>query len=55
VGLARRDQDAFVAAPGLRPLLAPATKEGFLAGVRSTDLQSRQLIEDARRGALAPG
>jgi SAM-dependent methyltransferase len=55
VGLARRDGDIFVGAPGLLPLLAPDAKEVLLAEVRSTDLQSRQLIQDAKRGALAPG
>ena len=55
VGLARRDGDVFVGAPGLLPLLAPDAKEVLLAEVRSTDLQSRQLIQDAKRGALAPG
>jgi len=55
VGLARRDGDVFVGAPGLLPLLAPNAKEVLLAEVRSTDLQSRRLVEDAKHGASAPG
>lgn len=54
-GLARREGGVIVGAPGLGPLLAPDAKEVLLAGLRSTDLQSRQLIEGARRGVLAPG
>lgn len=52
---AHRDGQLFVAAPGLRPLLAPETKEILLAQLRSVDLQSRQLIDGARHGRLAPG
>lgn len=55
LGLARRDGGVFVAAPGLGPLLAPDAKDVLLAQLRSTDLQSRQLIDGARHGDLAPG
>jgi predicted O-methyltransferase YrrM len=53
--LVRRDGQLFVAAPGLRPLLAPDTKGVFLAQLRSVDLQGRQLIDGSRRSTLGPG
>jgi predicted O-methyltransferase YrrM len=53
--LARRDGRVFVAAPGLRRLLAPDAKEVLLAQLRSVDLQGRQLIDGGRRGILGPG
>lgn len=54
-GLARRDGQAFVAVPGLAPLLGPDAKEVLLAQLRSTDLQSRQLVDGARHGNLVAG
>jgi predicted O-methyltransferase YrrM len=55
LGLAHRDGQLFAAAPELAPLLAPQAKEVLLAQLRSTDLQSRQLIDGARNSDLAPG
>jgi len=55
LGLVRRDGQVVVAAPGLEPLLAPDAKEVLLAQLRSTDLQSRQLVDGARHGGVAPG
>ena len=55
LGLVHRDGQLFVAVPGLAPLLAPDAREVVLAQLRSTDLQSRQLIDTARRGRLVPG
>jgi precorrin-6B methylase 2 len=55
LGLVRRDGQVAVAAPGLGPLLGPEAKEVLVAQLRSTDLQSRQLVDGARHGGLAPG
>jgi predicted O-methyltransferase YrrM len=55
LGLVRRDGQLFVAAPGLTPLLASDAKEVLVAQLRSTDLQSRQLINGARQSGLGPG
>ena len=55
LGLAHRDGQVVVAGPGLAPLLGSEAKEVFVAQLRSTDLQSRQLIDGARHGGLAPG
>jgi IclR helix-turn-helix domain len=55
LGLVRRDGQLFVAAPGLAPLLGPEAKEVLVAQLRSTDLQSRQLVDGARHGGLVPG
>src|SRR4030095_8831689 len=54
-GFVRRDGQVVVAAPGLAPLLGSQAKEVLLAQLRSVDLQSRRLIDGARRGGLAPG
>jgi precorrin-6B methylase 2 len=55
LGFVRRDGQLFAAAPGLTPLLASDAKEVLVAQLRSTDLQSRQLIDGARQGGLGPG
>jgi precorrin-6B methylase 2 len=55
LGLAHRNGQVVVAAPGLAPLLGSEAKEVFLAQLRSTDLQGRWLIDGARHGGLAPG
>jgi hypothetical protein len=55
LGLAHRVGQLFAAAPRLRPLLAPQAKEVLVAQLRSVDLQSRQLVDGARHGGLAPG
>jgi 2-hydroxy-4-(methylsulfanyl)butanoate S-methyltransferase len=55
LGLVRRNGQVVVSAPGLAPLLAPDAKEVLVAQLRSTDLQSRHLIDTARHGRLAPG
>jgi predicted O-methyltransferase YrrM len=55
LGFVRRDGQVVVAAPGLAPLLGSQAKEVLLAQLRSVDLQSRRLIDGARRGGLAPG
>jgi precorrin-6B methylase 2 len=55
LGLVRRDGQLFVAAPGLTPLLVSDAREVFLAQLRSTDLQSRQLVDGARHGGLGLG
>jgi predicted O-methyltransferase YrrM len=55
LGLARRDGQVIDAALGLGPLLAPDAKEVLLAQLRSTELQSRQLVDAARHGKLVPG
>jgi predicted O-methyltransferase YrrM len=55
LGLVRRDGQVIDAAPGLGPLLAAGAKEVLLAQLRSTDLQSRQLVDGARYGSLVPG
>jgi predicted O-methyltransferase YrrM len=52
--LAHRDGQVVVA-PGLAPLLGSEAKEVLLAQLRSVDLQSRRLIDGARRGGLTPG
>jgi hypothetical protein len=55
LGLVRRDGQVIDAALGLGPLLAPGAKEVLAAQLRSTDLQSRQLVDGARHGHLVPG
>src|SRR4029453_18820673 len=55
LGLAHRDGQVVVAGPGLAPLLGSEAKEVLLAQLRSVDLQSRRLIDGARRGGLTPG
>jgi SAM-dependent methyltransferase len=55
VGLVRRAGDAFTAAPGLQPLLTPPAQDYLLRDVRATTLQSRELMQGAKRGALRTG
>jgi hypothetical protein len=52
LGLVRRDGQRLVAAPGLTPLLVSDAKEVLVAQLRSTDLQSRQLVDGARHGSF---
>jgi SAM-dependent methyltransferase len=55
VGLLQRDGDHYRCAPDFLPLLQTSARDYLLADVRITYLQSHQLIEGARRRALAPG
>jgi SAM-dependent methyltransferase len=55
LGLVRRAGDAFTAAPGLQPLLTPPARDYLLRDVRATVLQSRALMEGAKRGTLRAG
>lgn len=53
--LARRDEHRYAAAPGLRQFLAGSQREDVLAWLRSAHLQSREMVDAARRGVLRPG
>ena len=55
LGLVRRAGDAFTAAPGLQPLLTPPARDYLLRDVRATVLQSRALMDGAKRGTLRAG
>ena len=55
LGLVRREGDVFASAPGLLPLLGTPAMDDFLAELRTTYLQSWQVIQSARQGGLALG
>jgi SAM-dependent methyltransferase len=55
LGLVRRMGDAFIAAPGLQPLLTPPARDYLLRDVRATVLQTQALMEGAKRGAIRAG
>lgn len=55
LGLAQREQDRYMGAPGLRQFLAGSQPEDVLAWLRSAHLQSRDMVDAARRGELRPG
>lgn len=55
VGLLRRDGDIYSSVPGLLPLLQAPFRDQLLADVRSTYLQSRAMIDAAKRRTLASG
>ena len=55
LGLVRREGDAFIVAAGLQPLLTPPARDYLLRDVRATVLQTRALMEGARRGTLRTG
>jgi predicted O-methyltransferase YrrM len=55
LGLARREGDRFAGEGGLVPLLDPVAGADLLADLRSTYLQSRDLVDRAKQRILAPG
>jgi SAM-dependent methyltransferase len=55
LGLVRRVGDAFTVVPALQPLLTPPARDYLLRDVRATVLQSRALMEGAKRGTLRAG
>jgi SAM-dependent methyltransferase len=55
LGLVRREGDAFTVPEALRPLLSPPARDYLLRDVRATVLQTRALMEAARRGTLRTG
>jgi hypothetical protein len=55
LGLVRREGDAFVAEPGLMPLVTAPGNQYFPLQLRSTYLQSRYVIDQAKQGTLMPG
>lgn len=55
VGLAQREEDRYVGAAGLRQFLAHSQPADLLAWLRSAHLQSRDMVDAARRGELVPG
>ena len=55
VGLLRRDGDRYSGVPELFTLLQAPFKDALLADVRSTYLQSRAMIDAAKRRTLAGG
>jgi len=54
-GLLQRDDNAYRAAPDLLPLLQAPFRDPLLADVRSAYLQSREMIDAAKRRTLAVG
>ncbi|HEU0167537.1 MAG TPA: methyltransferase domain-containing protein, partial [Chloroflexota bacterium] len=55
VGLAHREGERYVATAGLRQFLATSQPDDVLAWLRSAHLQSRDMVEAARRRDLRPG
>jgi 2-polyprenyl-3-methyl-5-hydroxy-6-metoxy-1,4-benzoquinol methylase len=55
LGLASRDDDRYLAAPGLSEFLGGSRSDDILAWLRSTHFQSRQMVDAARNGSLQPG
>jgi 2-polyprenyl-3-methyl-5-hydroxy-6-metoxy-1,4-benzoquinol methylase len=55
VGLLQRDGDVYSGAPDLLPLLQAPFRDALLAEVRSAYLQSREMIDAAKRRTLAGG
>ncbi len=55
VGLLQRGGDVYSGAPGLLPLLQAPFKDSILADVRSAYLQSRAMIDAAKRRTLVGG
>ena len=55
VGLLQRDGDVYSGVPGLLPLLQAPFKDSILADVRSAYLQSRAMIDAAKRRTLVGG
>lgn len=55
VGLLQRDGDVYSSAPSLLPLLQAPFKDPLLADVRSAYLQSRAMIDAAKRRTLVGG
>jgi SAM-dependent methyltransferase len=55
LGLVRRAGDAFTVTPGLEPLLTPPARDYLLRDVRATVLQTRALVDGAKRGMLRAG
>lgn len=55
LGLARRDGDLYLAAPGAGDVLLESQRDDVLAWLQSTHFQSRELVDAARRGSLRAG
>src|SRR5436190_7848388 len=55
LGLARREGDRYVGAPGLRAFPGATPPDDVLAQLRSAHSQSRAVVDAARRGELRPG
>jgi 2-polyprenyl-3-methyl-5-hydroxy-6-metoxy-1,4-benzoquinol methylase len=55
LGLAQREADQYVAAPGLSAFLQASPSQDFLPWLRSSHLQSRQMVDAARNGNLRTG
>jgi len=55
LGLLQRDGDVYSGAPDLLPLLQAPFRDALLAEVRSAYLQSREMIDAAKRRTLAGG
>ncbi len=55
VDLLQRNGDIYSSAPSLLPLLQPPFRDSLLADVRSAYLQSREMIDAAKRRTLARG
>src|SRR5258708_19381525 len=55
LGLLQRDGDVYSSAPGLLPLLQAPFKDPLLADIRSAYLQSREMIDAAKRRTLTVG
>jgi 2-polyprenyl-3-methyl-5-hydroxy-6-metoxy-1,4-benzoquinol methylase len=55
LGLAQREDDRYMAAPGFSGFLRASQPEDILAWLRSSHFQSRQMVDAARRGELRPG
>lgn len=55
LGLAGRDGDRYLAAPGLGEFLHSSQPDDTLAWLRSNHFQSRQMVDAARHGSLQPG
>jgi 2-polyprenyl-3-methyl-5-hydroxy-6-metoxy-1,4-benzoquinol methylase len=55
LGLAGRDGDRYLAAPGFGEFLRTSQPDDTLAWLRSTHFQSSELVDAARRGSLQPG
>jgi predicted O-methyltransferase YrrM len=55
LGVARREGDRYLGAPGLRDFMRASQPEDILAWLRSAHFQSRAMVDAARRRELGPG
>lgn len=55
LGLAHREAERYEATPALRGFLAASSPDDLLPWLRTHHLQSRQMVDAARRGDLRPG